>query len=75
MDNLQLQSAYALYLPRSTIDVEDDPVLGFCLDSTEEGLLYAATRSGTVQCFEQHGKKVCSTFVIQPSEGCVSANK
>lgn len=58
MDNLQLQYAYGLDLPRPFVDDEDDPVLSFCLDSTEEGLLYAATQTGQVHCFEQHGKKV-----------------
>lgn len=60
MDNLQLQSVHALTLPTPVGGDEDDPVLAFCLDSTEEGLLYAATQASTVLCFEQHGKKVGS---------------
>lgn len=58
MENLQLQNAYGSDLPLPLAYDEDDPVVSFCLDSTEEGLLYAATSSGTVHCFAQHGKKV-----------------
>jgi hypothetical protein len=63
MGNLQLQSVHALDLPTPAGCDEDDPVLAFCLDSTEEGLLYAATQAGAVLCFEQHGKKVGAAAV------------
>jgi hypothetical protein len=58
MDNLQLQYAYNIELNRADSEDEDDPVVSFCLDSTEEGVLYAASHTGTVQCFQQLGKKV-----------------
>jgi hypothetical protein len=55
MENLQLQNAHGLDLQLPLTYDEDDPVVSFCLDSTEEGVLYAATSSGMVHCF---GKKV-----------------
>jgi len=65
MENLQLQYAYSWDLPRPVADDEDDPVVGFCLDSTEEGLLYTVTQAGTVECLERHGKKVRRRSVSQ----------
>lgn len=69
MDNLQLQHAYSVEVPRPPAAAdshqdssEDDSILHFCLDGGGgeggQGLLYAVTAAGRVLCLEQHGRKV-----------------
>lgn len=65
LENLQLQQAHVVDLPLELCqdtDDADDSVVAFCLDSTDEGVVYVVTRSASVQCLEQHGRKVCVAF-------------